>query len=460
MTISDIMEAPYDSSAGGNAAENSEISLADEFTNQYGTTWRHIAVWGRWFKWDGQIWSEDLSMEVWDCARKIVRDASQELDEAQKHAPARALASAKTVAAVIQLSRAHRCHAALPDIWDPDPWALNTPAGIIDLKTGELDAHDPTRHCSKMTVAAPADAVPDDSVWLKFLWRVCGDSGDLVQFLQRAAGYSLTGSTREEAFFFLYGLGQNGKSKFIEAISGVLGSYHESAGMETFVASKFEQHPADLAKLRAARLVTATETEEGRRWAESKIKAITGGDQITARFMRQDFFTFKPQLKLWIAGNHKPGLRNVDPAMRRRMNLIPFSVAIPEAERDRDLAVKLKGEWPIILRWMIEGCLEWQRVGLCTPDIVRSATDDYMAQEDNLAQWLDECCEIASVYRATSGEAFESWKRWAERNGEHTGSQKKFSQRLEDRGFGKERNNARRWFAGFKLKETTQNGGW
>jgi len=440
------------------AAENSEIALADEFTRQYGDTWRHVALWGKWFVWNGSVWAEDQRMEVWDHARKVVQAASQSLGDNQKQPAAKALASCKTVSAVIQLSRSHPKHAALADQWDLDPWALNTPGGYVNLKTGTMFRNEPGMHCTKITAVAPADSVPDDCAWLRFLRRVCGDNDQLVQFLQLAAGYSLTGSTKEESFFFLYGLGQNGKSKFVEAMSGVMGSYHESAGMETFTASKFETHPADLAKLRGARLVTATETEEGRRWAESKIKAITGGDAISARFMRQDFFTFKPQLKLWIAGNHKPGLRNVDPAMRRRMNLIPFSVAIPESERDRDLSEKLKAEWPIILRWMIDGCLEWQRVGLCIPDIVKAATADYMAAEDSMQQWIDECCDIGRAYQTTSEAAFQSWKLWADRSGEHAGSQRKFSQRLEDRGFDKTRTRTGRIFFGLAVRESAQNG--
>jgi putative DNA primase/helicase len=192
-------------------------------------------------------------------------------------------------------------------------------------------------------------------------------------------------------------------------------------------------HPPDLAGLHGARLVTSVETEEGRRWAESKIKALTGGDKIAARFMRQDFFEFTPQFKLVIAGNHKPGLRSVDEAIRWRLNLIPFTVTIPSAERDPDLAQKLRAGWPGILAWAVEGCLAWQRDGLAAPAAVTSATAAYLEAEDATGAWMNERCEEESGAVERSNVLYSSWKDWAEKAGEPIGSQKKLSQKLEDR---------------------------
>ena len=186
-------------------------------------------------------------------------------------------------------------------------------------------------------------------------------------------GYALTGSTQEAALFFLYGTGANGKTVFCNTVSGIHAAYAAVAPMETFIATKGERHPTDLAGLRGARLVTAVETEEGRHWNEAKIKALTGGDKIAARFMRQDFFEFVPQFKLVIAGNHKTGLRSINEAIRRRFNLVPFTVKIPEDERDERLTEKLRAEWPGILQWMIDGCLDWQADGLRPPEAVREA---------------------------------------------------------------------------------------
>jgi putative DNA primase/helicase len=204
--------------------------------------------------------------------------------------------------------------------------------------------------------------------------------------------YSLTGSIRDHALFFLYGTGGNGKGVFLNTWASILGDYAKVAAMETFTVSHGDRHPTDLAMLRGARAVIAQETEEGQRWAESRIKALTGGDPISARFMRQDFFTFTPAFKLMIAGNHKPSLRSVDEAVKRRFNLVPFTVTIPKAERDPKLPEKLVAEWPGILAWAIEGCLEWQHIGLSPPPAVQAATASYLADEDTIGLFLAERC--------------------------------------------------------------------
>jgi putative DNA primase/helicase len=199
----------------------------------------------------------------------------------------------------------------------------------------------------------------------------------LIRFLQQWAGYCLTGDTREHALVFVCGPGGNGKSVLINVIMGILHEYAVTAAMETFTASKSDRHPTDLAMLRGRRLVTASESEEGRAWAESRIKQMTGGDPITARFMRQDFFTFCPQFKLIIIGNHKPVLHCVDDAARRRFNIVPFTRT--PASPDPLLEEKLKTEWPGIFRWMIEGCLDWQAHRLIRPASVVDATEDYFS---------------------------------------------------------------------------------
>ena len=428
----DVVPFPHENAA---AAENSEIALADAFVDRHASFVCYVSSWGVWLVWDGQVWVRDQTLQVRDMARAIVSEASDALAAEGKHPEAKRLGRYATVSGVLKLAQADPRVAATPEQWDADLMLLNTPAGIIDLRTGEIQPNDAARYCSKITGVSPATYVPEGCLWLRFIYRICDGNAELVAFLKRALGYSLTGTTKEEAFFFLYGTGQNGKSKLLSTVCGVLGSYHEQSDMTSFTVSKYEHHPADLAKLRGARLVTANETEEGRRWSESKIKAITGGDPISARFMRQDFFTFRPELKLWVAGNHRPGLRNVDKAMRRRMNLVPFAVTIPEAERDRDLEEKLKEEWPIVLRWLIDGCLQWQREGLNPPAVVRDATEEYFQAEDSFQQWLSECCEVERGHSAAHSALWESWKGWAERAGEFVGTKKRFALQLRARGF-------------------------
>jgi putative DNA primase/helicase len=286
---------------------------------------------------------------------------------------------------------------------------------------------------------------------MSFLSYVTDGNKELQCFMQRMCGYALTGATREHALFFLYGTGANGKSVFLNTISSVMGNYARTAPIESFVVSMNEHHPTDLAALQGARLVTAVETEDGRRWAEAKIKALTGGDRIAARFMRQDFFEFVPQFKLIIAGNHKPGLRTVDEAMRRRFNLLPFTVTVPAPERDTELTEKLREEWGGIIQWMIEGCLAWQADGLQAPKAVSDATATYFAAEDVLSRWIEERCDTKDAQWASATELFRNWLQWCKENQEEPGSQKRFSENLESRGFEPKRTKKARGFNGIGL---------
>jgi putative DNA primase/helicase len=300
------------------------------------------------------------------------------------------------------------------------------------LRDGEYRLHSPADYITKISGTAPdqSQRIPH---WQAFLDRVTGGDAELIAFLQRVAGYGLTGSTSEHALFFLYGTGANGKSTFLNAITGAIGDYCRAAPIETFTASPSDRHPTDLAGLRGARLVTAVETEEGRRWAESKIKALTGGDKIAARFMRQDFFEYTPQFKLLIAGNHKPGLRSIDEAIRRRLHLIPFTITIPAEERDPGLPDKLKAEAPGILTWMIGGCLQWQQIGLAPPKVVTEATAAYLEAEDAMAAWIADRCQLDPNAWARTIDLYASWSAWAQKAGEYVGAQKKFVERLESR---------------------------
>jgi putative DNA primase/helicase len=427
----------------------SEENLALRFSEQQADNLRYVAAWGKWMRWSGHRWRPDDTLNVFDASRAICRAAAAEVDAEHKSTAVR-LASAKTVAAIEHLARCDRRHAATIDQWDSDLWILNTPAGVLDLRTGNLRPAARADYVTKSTAVRPGGACP---LWLKFLDRITNGDQSLQRFMQRMAGYFLTGVTHEHALFFFYGTGGNGKGVFINTISGILDSYAKTAPIEAFITSKVEHHPTDFAGLQGARLATVTETEEGRQWAEAKIKALTGGDRISARFMRQDFFEFVPQFKLLIAGNHKPGLRTVDEAIRRRFHLLPFTITIPVEERDLGLTEKLRAEWPGILQWAVDGCLEWQRSGLAAPEAVRTATDRYLAAEDSLAAWIDDECVLGREHWSSTRVLFGSWTVWAERNHEHTGSQKRFIQKLEARGMQYERNKTARGFRGLTLKE-------
>jgi putative DNA primase/helicase len=279
-----------------------------------------------------------------------------------------------------------------------------------------------------VTAVAPEEGCPG---WLSFLDRIFDGDEKLIAYMKRVAGYALTGLVQEHALFFCYGTGGNGKGVLLGTLHRLLGDYAVVAPMSTFTESKQAQHPTDVAMLRGARLVTAQETEDGQHWAEAKIKTLTGGDPVTARLMRQDFFTFEPTFKLIVAGNQKPNLKNVDEAIRRRFNLLPFIVTIPPQERDPKLAEKLEEEWPGILAWAIEGCLEWQRIGLAPPPAVVEATHNYLSEEDTVGRFLAQRCERCPQAQAELKDLYREYKRHCETSGEPVLSEKSFSQRLE-----------------------------
>jgi putative DNA primase/helicase len=422
-------------------------ALALRFAERHATSLRYVASLGKWFLWHGQRWEIDNTLVARHRAREVCRAVSAECNQAKV---AKLIASAKTISAVERLAQADRSIAAIVDEWDADPWILNTPGGTIDLRAGTQWRHRPEDRLTKITGVAPDTSCPTP-VWDAFLSRITDNQPELVHYLQRVAGYSLTGSTQEHALFFLYGLGANGKTTFINAITACAGDYHRTAPIETFTALPVDRHPTDLAGLRGARLVTAIETEEGRRWAESRIKSLTGGDKISARFMRQDFFEFTPQFKLIIAGNHKPGLRSVDEAIRRRFNLIPFTVTIPPDERDEALPEKLRAELPGIMSWMIDGCADWLERGLAPPEIVTAATAAYLEAEDALSAWMEEAGQRDPNAWERSADLYASWIAWAKKTGEYEGSMKRFLGILETKGPQYERHKDGRGFRGLRL---------
>lgn len=411
--------------------EFTDEALALRFVAQHGSQLRYVAAWGKWLIYTGGFWKVDDTLQAFNISRGICRTAAADYEQSRRRnevsSVARRVASAQTVYAVEKLARADRCVAAVPDQFDADPWLLNTHGGTIDLRTGAISQHRPENYFSKITAVKTGGNCP---LWHSFLDRITAGDKALQAFLQRMAGYALTGSTREQALFFLYGTGGNGKGVFLNTLTDILGDYAAIASMETFTATQSDRHPTDLAMLRGARLVTAQETEDGRRWAESRVKALTGSDPISARYMRQDFFTFVPQFKLLIAGNHKPGLRNVDAAIRRRFHLVPFTVTIPDSERDKDLPEKLKAEWPGILQWMIDGARAWNESGLGVPAAVHDATEEYLSNEDSIERWMKECCSKEKSGTATATDLYESWKSWADQNGEYAGSQRRLTEGL------------------------------
>jgi len=406
-------------------AEPTEDGIALAFAEKHKNDLKYDHTTGRWYGWDSARWKEEKTQLAFHYARELCREYNREHRD-------RSLPKMRTANAVEKFAQADRRLAVVHEVWDSDPWLLCTPDGTVDLKTGEMKENSPLDYITKCCSVTPA-TMPT-ILWNRFLHESTEGDQNLIRFLQQMAGYCLTGITYEHALFFIYGLGGNGKGVFVNTIAAILKDYHVAANMDVFTHSKYDRHPTELARLHGARIVTASETEDGKAWAESRIKQITGGDPVAARFMRRDFFEFLPQFKLVFLGNHKPVLHNVDDAARRRFNIIPF-VNKP-ANPDLKLSEKLKSEYPGILKWMIAGCLDWQQSGLVKPEVVQHETDSYFADQDIFTQWLTECTERKfETTGETSASLFASWKKWAGKQNENSGTSKSFAEKMMSAGY-------------------------
>ncbi len=449
---------PPDLDPSGELNALSEFQLAKEFSDKYPNDMRFVGQWRRWMVYNREKWTEDHTLRVFSMARDFIKAKTSDINSAlakklmegvsdavpkahkrrlweeakrKSRGITKQIESAKTVHNVVTLTKYNRRISLDTSSWDQDPWTLNTPGGTIDLRTGNMQKHNPLDYITKATAIAPALAKPVQ--FLAFLEQIHRGDQQMIRYLQRMFGYCLVGDPKEHQMFFFYGTGGNGKGVTINTMRNVLGDYGVEANIETFVVNASARHPTELADLRGARLVTCGETDEGQHWAEARIKSLTGGDPIKARFMRQDFFQYQPQFKLVLAGNHKPRLRNVDEAIQRRFRLVPFTFKIPDEEKDVNLGEKLKAEWPAILHWAIEGCLLWQTEGLTPPDAVAEATRGYLSQEDAITSWFADCLETDEKGFVYIKDLFQSWEAWARLGGEEVGTKRRLTQHLEDR---------------------------
>ena len=410
-------------------AKFSEDYLAQHWIRRHARDWRYVTQWGLWYRWTGDHWVQEKTQAAFDLARNLTREALLwgDITESQK----RSVNSARTAGALLQFVKADRAIAATVDQWDKNTMLLGVPGGVVDLTICKLIEAERDQYITKQAAVAPIPGEP--TRWLQFLERVTNGNHDITSYLSRFAGYCLTGETREHAMAFLYGTGANGKTTLVQVLLGILGEYAITAPIETFAESKNERHSTELARLRGARLVATEETSTGSRWNESRIKTLTGGNRIAAHFMRQDDFEFQPEFKLLIAGNHKPRMPSVDEAMKRRMHIVPFTVTIPEEERDQHLAEALQREWPQILNWMIQGCAAWRDYHLAPPEAVRDATERYLQSNDTLGAWLEECCEHEG--ESDGKTLYNSFLDWARSQGESEWTRRGWSDAMIDRGF-------------------------
>ena len=387
----------------------SDQDLAEVFVRAHGHDWRYVNPWKAWMEWNGSRWEKDEQLRVQFVVSAALRHyvnfgPGSELAEAQK----KDLNSSKALARVASMCTNRPLLRATVDQWDRDPWVINTPTGVISLKDGTQCQHAREQYCAKSTAVSPGGDCP---LWMSHLDRITGSDLDLQAYLQRAAGYSLTGDTSEHVFFFCFGAGGNGKSVFLDTLSAIMGRYATPASIEMFIRSYNDKPSHEVADLQGARLVFVNEVKKGRAFDESRLNSLTSSKIVKAHRKYEASFEFQPRFKLWFAGNEKPEISGgVDEAMRRRVHIIPFLYTIKEEDRIKNFTELLVAEYPGILRWMIEGCLAWQRIGLEKAEAVQRATDDYLNTEDAFTCWINECCVLSPPASARLLDVYENYK--------------------------------------------------
>lgn len=420
-----------------------DIGNAERLIFLHGELIRYIPHWKKWLIWDEKRWKIDETGEInffaKDTIRKIYRDIDSSLSKEEVKTltqTALRFESDHHIKAMLSRAQSEKTIPIVPDNLDSDQWLLNCLNGTIDLKSGKLKSHCRT---DLITILAPFSYDPDAScpLFLNFINRIFDNRQGLISFIQRAFGYSLTGCTNEDSLFFLYGQGANGKSTLLEIFRLIFGDYAKSTPFDTLLVRQGNSIRNDIANLQGARFVTASEVDPSKRFDESVIKQLTGGDTISARKLYQEHFDFKPTFKIFLAANHKPKILDTTLSIWRRIKLIPFDVTIPEPERDKALLSKLQSELSGIFNWALEGCLSWQREGLCEPDEVKTSTNTYRQEMDTLSNFINECCIIKPDAIVSNKDLRSAYDNWCDSNGEFKINQKVFGILLNEKGFEK-----------------------
>lgn len=403
----------------------SDVGNAKRLMGEHGQDLKYCN--GRWLVWDGQRWKRDskdalevqrraqkVAVKIFTAARQLARDEVTERDNKWGMYSE----SDRGIRAMINQAKSLPGVVVTEDELDANPWLLNCPNGTLDLWTGKLREH---RREDLITKITPVEynKMARKAQWEDFLYRIMRGDSDMMDYLQRAIGYSLTGDTREECIFVLYGRGANGKTTFLETIRKALGEYAMTADFSTFTEKQYEGIRNDLARLKGSRFVTAAETKRGRKFDESTIKWVTGRDTIVARFLYQEHFEYEPEFKIFLACNHMPKIEGTDEGIWRRIQLIQFTVTIPEEEQDRSLRWKLQSESQLqgILRWAVEGCLKWKKEGLQPPVKVLDAKKEYRDGMDFIGMFLKERCDEGPHREESATALYEGYRAFCEENG-------------------------------------------
>lgn len=435
-----LVEAGSRSISGLREYHQTDVGNAQRLVDGHGQNIRYVPNIG-WHIFNGKKWVSDDTGGIYRFAKEsvlgIYHEASLEPDDARRKALVQHASRSQNHNRITAMVSEAQTEPEMPlrvSELDADTMRANCLNGTLDLTTGAIGPHRREDYCTK-SIPVSYDPLAVCPLWEACLERFFAGNRQLIDYLQRAIGSCLTGETRDQCLFVLYGQGANGKSTFIETIRAMLGDYALETPPETLMAKRNEGGISnDVARLKGARFVSARESEENQRFSESLVKSLTGGDTITARFLHREFFEFKPQFKVWLATNHRPDIRGTDEGIWRRIHLIPFEVFIPPAERDPNLLPKLREELPGILAWAVRGCLQWQQQGLGQPEAVKAATDAYRAEMDTLGSFIQERCYLGESIRIPANELYTAYKRWCEDNSEYVLTKNALGRRLSDRG--------------------------
>lgn len=414
---------------------------ADRFIDRYGHLYKHSYITNKFYIYDGQKWKVDDRGAIRKLIDEMIENIKNEKvlhsedvteEEAREafqkyYKKTRGTQSKKNIMNELM----HR-KTVTPDEFDKDDMLLNVANGYIDLTSRELYKHDINRMFSQIANTDYSEKM-QPSVWLDFLNDIFAGDKAIIRYIQKALGYSLTGSTREQVMFILFGKGRNGKSIFVETIAEILGDYSNNMQAKSLMVKKNDNVNTDIARLSKARFVTSSEPNEGFRFDEGLIKQITGGDKVTARFLYAEEFEYTPKFKIWVSTNHKPIIRGTDDGIWRRLVLIPFDVQIPEEKVDKDLKYKLLREAPAILNWMAEGAYMWMREGLELPEKLKDAGQTYRTEMDVVEQFIQEKCKRAEGVKETGKALYEEYKKWADENNEYKMDKNKFGKKLKEK---------------------------
>ena len=422
-----------------------DMGNAERFCDLFGNNIRYSYIDKRWYCYDGRRWKIDSDGTVEKLADYAVNAMQSEVKIWERYDAENGTDNQNSFARHCKSSRSNRAKKAmltesqhhvpiLPQQLDKHDMLLNTPAGIVNLKDGKISEHKSKLYLTKLTTAEYSP-IADCPRWQAFLTEIFQNDLDLIRYVQKAVGYSLTGSTAEQCVFFLYGNGRNGKSTFLEVIRSIFGDYCTNIQPETIMVKNAPNGAAnsDIARLKGARLVTTVEPNEGARVNEGLLKQLTGDDIVTARRLYGDEFEFKPEFKLWMVTNHKPIIRGTDTGIWRRIHLIPFTVQIPPSKVDKNLKYKLTAELPGIFRWAVDGCLLWQKEGLLMPGAVTDEVREYRREMDVISAFIEDRCTLDPNKGVQSSQLYAAYCDWADKGNEYRMSGTKFSLELSKR---------------------------